>query len=100
MPHDLWVTSQDSSVLFIGNFADLSPINQINLPSRAEPHLITFHSPVFAYVGGTTDRNVYVIDASTHVTNGGFNPVLTILANAYRASNNLLKAWKGSKAVS
>ena len=41
--------------------------------------------------------NVYVIDASVHVTNGGFNPVLTILANAYRASDNLLKAWKGSK---
>ena len=40
--------------------------------------------------------NVYVIDASVHVTNGGFNPALTILANAYRASGNLLKAWKGS----
>jgi choline dehydrogenase-like flavoprotein len=41
--------------------------------------------------------NVYVIDASVHVTNGGFNPALTILANAYRASHNLLRAWKGSK---
>jgi choline dehydrogenase-like flavoprotein len=41
--------------------------------------------------------NVYVIDASVHVTNGGFNPALTILANAYRASANMLKAWKGSK---
>jgi choline dehydrogenase-like flavoprotein len=41
--------------------------------------------------------NAYVIDASVHVTNGGFNPVLTILANAYRLSDNLLKAWKGSK---
>jgi choline dehydrogenase-like flavoprotein len=40
--------------------------------------------------------NVYVIDASVHVTNGGFNPVLTILANAYRASANLLKSWKSS----
>jgi choline dehydrogenase-like flavoprotein len=38
-----------------------------------------------------------VIDASVHVTNGGFNPVLTILALAYRASDNLLKAWKGTK---
>jgi choline dehydrogenase-like flavoprotein len=35
--------------------------------------------------------NVYVIDASVHVTNGGFNPVLTILANAYRASEALVK---------
>ena len=41
--------------------------------------------------------NVYVIDASVHVTNGGFNPALTILANAYRASDNLLKAWKGTR---
>jgi choline dehydrogenase-like flavoprotein len=41
--------------------------------------------------------NVYVIDASVHVTNGGFNPALTIMANAYRASDNLLRAWKGSK---
>jgi choline dehydrogenase-like flavoprotein len=41
--------------------------------------------------------NVYVIDASVHVTNGGFNPALTILANAYRASANLLQAWKGTR---
>jgi len=41
--------------------------------------------------------NVYVIDASVHVTNGGFNPALTILANAYRASDGLVKAWKASK---
>ncbi len=40
--------------------------------------------------------NVYVIDASSHVTNGGFNPALTILASAYRASHNLLETWKGT----
>jgi choline dehydrogenase-like flavoprotein len=39
--------------------------------------------------------NVFVVDASVHVTNGGFNPVLTIFANAYRASDLLVKAWKG-----
>jgi choline dehydrogenase-like flavoprotein len=44
--------------------------------------------------------NVYVIDASVHVTNGGFNPALTILANAYRASHHLLKAWKGTRVAS
>jgi choline dehydrogenase-like flavoprotein len=42
-------------------------------------------------------NNVYVIDASVHVTNGGFNPALTIFANAYRAAHRLLEAWKGSK---
>jgi choline dehydrogenase-like flavoprotein len=29
-------------------------------------------------------RNVYVADASLHVTNGGFNPALTVFANALR----------------
>jgi len=38
--------------------------------------------------------NLFVVDASVHVTNGGFNPVLTILANAYRVSDFLLKNWK------
>ena len=41
--------------------------------------------------------NVYVIDGSVHVTNGGFNPALTIMANAYRASDHLLRSWKGTK---
>ena len=40
--------------------------------------------------------NVFVIDGSVHVTNGGFNPVLTIMANAYRASEFIVKTWKGT----
>ena len=39
--------------------------------------------------------NLYVIDGSVHVTNGGFNPVLTIMAVAYYASDHLRKRWKG-----
>jgi choline dehydrogenase-like flavoprotein len=39
--------------------------------------------------------NLYVIDGSVHVTNGGFNPVLTIMAIAYYASDHLKKQWKG-----
>jgi choline dehydrogenase-like flavoprotein len=38
--------------------------------------------------------NAFVIDASVHVTNGGFNPVLTIYANAFRAAALLARAWK------
>jgi choline dehydrogenase-like flavoprotein len=38
--------------------------------------------------------NVFVMDASTHVTNGGFNPVLTIYANTFRAASQLVAAWK------
>lgn len=65
MPKELWVTSQGGSVLFIRNFEDLSPIDQIDLPAGSGPHIITFHTPDFAYVGGMTDGNVYVIDANT-----------------------------------
>jgi choline dehydrogenase-like flavoprotein len=35
--------------------------------------------------------NVYVADSSVHVTNGGFNPVLTILALAYRVSDHIVR---------
>ena len=40
--------------------------------------------------------NVFVIDGSVHVTNGGFNPVLTIMAIAYYASASLVHEWKGT----
>jgi choline dehydrogenase-like flavoprotein len=40
--------------------------------------------------------NVFVIDGSVHVTNGGFNPVLTIMAIAYLASESLVRNWKGT----
>lgn len=33
--------------------------------------------------------NVYVVDGSVHVTNGGFNPVLTIMAIAFRAGAHI-----------
>jgi choline dehydrogenase-like flavoprotein len=39
--------------------------------------------------------NVFLADASVHVTNGGFNPVLTIMANAYRVAGQILKTWNG-----
>jgi choline dehydrogenase-like flavoprotein len=41
--------------------------------------------------------NLFVIDGSVHVTNGGFNPALTIMANAYRASDRLVQGWKGAR---
>ncbi|HKW41603.1 MAG TPA: hypothetical protein VJN39_10155 [Gemmatimonadales bacterium] len=65
MPKELWVTSQGSNVIFIRDFEDVSPVDQINLPWGAGPHIITFHTPDFAYVGGMTDGNVYVIDANS-----------------------------------
>jgi len=40
--------------------------------------------------------NVFVIDSSVHVTNGGFNPALTIMAVAYFASQSLASNWKGT----
>ena len=40
--------------------------------------------------------NVFVIDGSVHVNNGGFNPALTIMAIAYYASDALVRNWKGT----
>ncbi|MGB8259012.1 MAG: GMC family oxidoreductase [Terracidiphilus sp.] len=40
--------------------------------------------------------NLFVIDSSVHVTNGGFNPALTIMAVAYWASAALVRNWKGT----
>jgi choline dehydrogenase-like flavoprotein len=37
--------------------------------------------------------NLYIADGSLHVTNGGFNPVLTIYALAFRVADQLAKAW-------
>ena len=37
--------------------------------------------------------NLFVADGSLHVTNGGFNPVLTILALSCRVSSHLLTGW-------
>jgi len=45
-------------------------------------------------------ENLFVVDGSVHVTNGGFNPALTIMAIAYYASDNLVKSWKGTHGVS
>ncbi len=36
--------------------------------------------------------NLYIMDASLHVTNGGFNPVLTILALAFRNAEHLAQS--------
>ena len=35
--------------------------------------------------------NLYVVDGSLHVTNGGFNPVLTIMANAFRIATAIAR---------
>lgn len=42
--------------------------------------------------------NVFVADASLHVTNGGFNPVLTIMALGYWIGEYISKEWhKGNR---
>jgi len=41
--------------------------------------------------------NLFVVDASVHVTNGGFNPALTIMAIAYYAADHILTTWKDRK---
>jgi choline dehydrogenase-like flavoprotein len=39
--------------------------------------------------------NLFVMDASVHVTNGGFNPVLTIFALAFRTGAYIAREWRG-----
>jgi len=41
--------------------------------------------------------NLFVADGSLHVTNGGFNPALTILALGYWVGDYIAKEWKGTK---
>ncbi|SRR6266545_748373 len=36
--------------------------------------------------------NLFVVDGSLHVTNGGFNPVLTIMALAFRSAEHIAQA--------
>jgi len=37
--------------------------------------------------------NLLVADASLHVSNGGFNPVLTVMALAFRVADHLAQTW-------
>jgi choline dehydrogenase-like flavoprotein len=37
--------------------------------------------------------NLYLADGSVHVTNGGFNPVLTIMALAFRTAEHIANSW-------
>jgi len=41
--------------------------------------------------------NLFVVDGSVHVTNGGYNPALTIMAIAYWASAYIRTEWKGTR---
>jgi choline dehydrogenase-like flavoprotein len=44
--------------------------------------------------------NLYISDASLHVTNGGFNPVLTILALAFRNGEHIACQLDGGLGLS
>jgi choline dehydrogenase-like flavoprotein len=37
--------------------------------------------------------NLFIADSSVHVTNGGFNPVLTIMALSFRAAQHIVDTW-------
>lgn len=41
--------------------------------------------------------NLFVADGSLHVTNGGFNPVLTIMALGYWVSDYIKREWNGTQ---
>jgi choline dehydrogenase-like flavoprotein len=37
--------------------------------------------------------HLFITDGSIHATNGGFNPVLTILALALRTAEHIAQSW-------
>jgi choline dehydrogenase-like flavoprotein len=37
--------------------------------------------------------NLFIADSSVHTTNGGFNPVLTIMALAFRTASHIAETW-------
>ncbi len=39
--------------------------------------------------------NVFVVDGSVFPTIGGFNPSMTIQANAFRVCAHIVQEWKG-----
>lgn len=41
--------------------------------------------------------NLFIADGSLHVTNGGFNPVLTIMALSYWVSDYIKSEWNGTR---
>lgn len=41
--------------------------------------------------------NLYVADGSLHVTNGGYNPALTIMALGYWVGHHIVRDWKGGR---
>lgn len=41
--------------------------------------------------------NLFIADGSLHVTNGGFNPALTIMALGYWVGGYIAKNWNGTK---
>lgn len=42
-------------------------------------------------------ENLFISDASLHVTNGGFNPVLTIMAMGYWVGGHIRARWNGER---
>jgi choline dehydrogenase-like flavoprotein len=41
--------------------------------------------------------NLFIADGSLNVTNGGFNPALTIMALGYWVGGYIAKEWKGTR---
>ena len=39
--------------------------------------------------------NLFIADGSLHVTNSGFNPVLTIMALGYWVGEHIVREWRG-----
>jgi hypothetical protein len=60
---ELWVTSQSMGRIHIRELHDGKALGQIVLPAGAQPHIITFHSGMFAYVSDMGSGKLHIIDA-------------------------------------
>ena len=68
----------------------LSPSEVLTLGQQAASALAAAHARGIVH-RDIKPANLFVVDASLHVTNGGFNPVLTIMALAFHCAEHIAK---------
>lgn len=62
---ELWVTHQRDSTISILSFPSGSLQSEFSLPTGTQPHIITFHSGAFAYIGGMGNGTLSIVDANS-----------------------------------
>ena len=98
---EVWVTSQGTHRLFILE-GQGTLVDTVQLPVGAGPHITTFPpSGVFAYVSGTGDGNLYILDADSRqvIQTLGLGPAGTHQAKPSPDGSLLLVAQIATKTL-